>query len=593
MLWFLRDPNRLAQERAGIEALTKSVDWLVGAEWKLEGELFLDVIIRAHGHDYEVRVSFPQLYPDAPAVVRPRNMERRISSHQYGGADGPLCLEWGPDNWHAGVTAVEMLQSTFRLLDLENPLGETRPEIPATAPSRHSITVGQELRSAWIRWYAGNELEEYLGTLAVGSVGSIRSSLRKYDETFVALVHDVTPLGGTEWKDVHVATAHLRANDFDVGVFFKTELTTKDIGEPQGLADLIAILAPYGGKEVLAADGTSPIPKYDPKQTSSLLIVDQDGGLHLFVIYSGEMVLRCTPVKSPPGTTAARAPLLEKLSGKTVGIIGIGSVGSTIAVGLARAGVEKLHVVDYDVMLPENLRRNALDWQSVLLHKIDAIKAAITRVSPKTEVRTSNVHLAGQESNAFVGVIQSQLASCDILVDATANAKAFNVAAGIAKAAGKPLVWMEVFAGGIGGMVARSRPGKDPVPQDMRNAFLQFCQANPDKAPELQLEDYAAEREGKVVVASDAEVGIVAHTAIRLIIDCLCSEPSKFPYSMYLLGFEAAWVFQAPFETIPISMENYSSDGWTGNANQTLAQADIDFLTGLLEKNTDATGNST
>lgn len=588
MLWFFRDSSRLAQEREAVDALSKQVDWLVGAEWKLEGELVLDAVIRAHGHDYQVRVSFPQLYPDAPAVVRPQNMQQRLSSHQYGGADGPLCLEWGPDNWHSGVTSADMLQSTYRLLEVENPLGQARPEIPTTAPSRHSVTVGQELRSAWIRWYASNELQAYLESLPVGMVGAIRSSLRNHDGTWVGLVHEVTPLGGQKWKDVQVATAHLRADDFEVGVFVRTSLQPKDIGEPQSRAELVMVLAPYGGEQLLAVDGSSPIPKFTPTRTASVLICDGNGNLHMFLIFSGEKLLRCTPVKSPLGTVQMRAPLAEKLAGKTVGIIGVGSIGSTIAVGLARSGVGKLHVVDYDVLLPENLRRNALDWQSVLLHKVEAIKAAVARVSPTTEVRTSNVHLTGQESSAYVGVVQNQLADCDILVDATADARAFNVVAGIAKAAIKPLVWMEVFAGGIGGLVARSRPGKEPVPQDMRTAFLRFCEANPDEAPELQLEDYAAERAGKVIVASDAEAGIVAHHAIRFVTDCLCDESSKFPYSMYLLGFEATWVFQAPFETIPISMENYSTNGWTETQNRPLGDAEAAFLLGMLERRTDA-----
>ena len=166
MPWFLRDPERLKLERTGIEELSRSAKWLVGTEWRIEGELCLDAVIRAHGHDYEVRVSFPALYPDAPAVVRPRNMQRRISTHQYGGADGPLCLEWGPDNWHRDITAVQMLESAHRLFEIENPLGEDRPHIPVVAPSRHKLTVGQELRGEWARWYASRALSDYFASTA-------------------------------------------------------------------------------------------------------------------------------------------------------------------------------------------------------------------------------------------------------------------------------------------------------------------------------------------------------------------------------------------------------------------------------------------
>ena len=130
--WFFRNPERLKLERTGIEELSRSVNWLVGTEWRLDEDgLSLDAIIRAKGHDYEVRVSFPNLYPDAPVIVRPQKMQSRVSTHQYGGADGPLCLEWGPDNWHRDVTSVQMLESAHRLFEIENPLGEDRPLQPS------------------------------------------------------------------------------------------------------------------------------------------------------------------------------------------------------------------------------------------------------------------------------------------------------------------------------------------------------------------------------------------------------------------------------------------------------------------------------
>ena len=150
--WFLRSPDRLQSERSGIGALAHSAQWLVGFEWRFDDDLCLDAVIRAHGHDYEVRVSFPALFPDAPATVRPRNMQGRVSHHQYGGTDGSLCLEWGPDTWHPSVTAAMMLESAHRLFEIENPLGRDRPEMPVVAPSRHCLTMGQELRGEKLRW---------------------------------------------------------------------------------------------------------------------------------------------------------------------------------------------------------------------------------------------------------------------------------------------------------------------------------------------------------------------------------------------------------------------------------------------------------
>ena len=56
----------------------------------------------------------------------------------------------------------------------------------------------------------------------------------------------------------------------------------------------------------------------------------------------------------------------EKLSGKTVGIAGCGGLGSNAAVALARVGIGKLIVADFDVIIESNLNRQYFflrtDW---------------------------------------------------------------------------------------------------------------------------------------------------------------------------------------------------------------------------------------
>src|SRR4030042_7098914 len=124
-------------------------------------------------------------------------MQNRVSTHQYGGADGPLCLEWGPDNWHRDVTSVQMLESAHRLFEIENPLGEDRPDIPVVAPSRHNLTAGQELRDKWMRWYAGKALSDYLAGQPAYQVGTFKFSLHTTAESWVSLVHEAMPFGGS------------------------------------------------------------------------------------------------------------------------------------------------------------------------------------------------------------------------------------------------------------------------------------------------------------------------------------------------------------------------------------------------------------
>src|SRR5437879_2744726 len=119
--WFFRDPKRFHRERTELATLQERCPWLVGHQWRLtDAGLCVEAVVRAHGFDYELRVEFPSIFPDAPGIVRPVNAHSRLSGHQYGGADGPLCLQWGPDTWHREVTAAMLLESAHELLETEN-----------------------------------------------------------------------------------------------------------------------------------------------------------------------------------------------------------------------------------------------------------------------------------------------------------------------------------------------------------------------------------------------------------------------------------------------------------------------------------------
>ena len=493
--WFFRNPERLKLERTGIEELSRSAEWLIGVEWRIDQELCLDAIIRAHGHDYEVRLSFPTLYPDAPAVLRPRNMSHRVSAHQYGGADGPLCLEWGPDNWHRDVTAVQLLESAHRLFDVENPLGEDRPDVPVVAPSRHELTIGQGLRWEWARWYTSGALSEYLTAQPALSVGTFKFSFRKTGENWVSLVHEAMPFEGHAWRDEGIPTTMPEAGATDqyTGIWFKTELDSKNIGQPRKLAELQDLLAGLGGKELLAADGYFSY-RWLPETHSRR----HDSGSSRRTAPICHILRRnsCVVYKSPVGGGIGPSsfPRTGPVERQGYRHRRLGFAGSKIAVSLARMGVRKFYLVDHDVLLPENLQRHALDWQGVVQHKVDAMRLALDRVAPGTKVEVSRLHITGQESNAAVSGALGQLAACDVIIDATADPRVFNLLAAVARTACRPMIWMEVFGGGMGGLVARSRPLVDPTPQDMRSAYLQYCTDHPRSVLRV-LENYAAETE--------------------------------------------------------------------------------------------------
>jgi hypothetical protein len=583
--WFLRDPARLDRERLSLQQLASSVSWLVGFEWGISEGLHVDAIIRAHHHDYEVRVSFPPMYPHAPSIVRPVNTEGRLSSHQYG-TDGPLCLQWGPDNWHSEITAAQMLESAYELFRIENPLGQERPDVTVVAPSRHSLTVGQELRDKWARWYISSGLRTFLNAQVTAQHGYFKFSFRDLGDFWGALVHEAGLLGATPWMDPAIPNGlpDAGADQRHSGVWLKTGLPSEVIKNARSLDNLRNVLTSEVSAQLLATDGTSPVEGFG-RALSGVLLGDREERLHLLVVLPSGTAVYCAPVESDFGGADHRAPTAPVLRERSIGIVGLGAAGSKIAIALARMGVRRLVLVDHDVLMPENLRRHALDWQGVMHHKVDAVAKSIANVDPSVTVDPSRVHLSGQESNAVVNTVLARLAETDLIIDATANARVFNLLAAVSRVAVKPLVWLEIFGGGVGGLVARSRPGVDPGPLEMRAAYLQYCADNPAPASLLAAVDYSTEeQEGHVLVASDADVSIIAHHAVRFVSDSLTSPcQSIFPHSMYLVGMARAWIFEAPFATIPIST-SWLPVAPADNATSNVGEETASFLMSLIAK---------
>lgn len=82
--------------------------------------------------------------------------------------------------------------------------------------------------------------------------------------------------------------------------------------------------------------------------------------------------------------------LLESsvMGNKTALIVGCGSVGSLIALELARAGVGAFILVDSDTLEIHNICRHQLGFRDLGRYKVDAVADAIRNINPNAKVQT-------------------------------------------------------------------------------------------------------------------------------------------------------------------------------------------------------------
>lgn len=132
----------------------------------------------------------------------------------------------------------------------------------------------------------------------------------------------------------------------------------------------------------------------------------------------------------------------ETVKRATVGIAGLGGLGSMVAVALARVGVGRLIVADFDVVEPSNLNRQQYYIDQIGMPKVEALCANLGCINPFVSVEGRRVRLAA-ENTAQV------FAETDVLVEAfdAADAKAMLLEAFRAAYPGKPIVLASGLAG--------------------------------------------------------------------------------------------------------------------------------------------------
>lgn len=101
----------------------------------------------------------------------------------------------------------------------------------------------------------------------------------------------------------------------------------------------------------------------------------------------------------------------RKVKAASVGIAGLGGLGSAIAVALARIGVGRLVLVDFDVVEPSNLNRQQYFVDQLGLPKAVALVENLRRVNPYVRCEAHEVRLTPEN-------VPSIFADVDVLVEA-------------------------------------------------------------------------------------------------------------------------------------------------------------------------------
>jgi len=146
--------------------------------------------------------------------------------------------------------------------------------------------------------------------------------------------------------------------------------------------------------------------------------------------------------------------LLEKTK---VGIVGLGSGGSIIAVELAKAGVGNFSLIDFDRLELSNIARHACGTQDLGRFKTRAVKDLIRSKNPYIVVQTGEFDV-----NQSIGKAEELLSDCDLIIAATDNNRSRYNINSISLKFGIVSLFPRALTRAAGGDILRVRPKLGP-----------------------------------------------------------------------------------------------------------------------------------
>ncbi|MBR2089316.1 MAG: thiamine biosynthesis protein ThiF [Fibrobacter sp.] len=94
--------------------------------------------------------------------------------------------------------------------------------------------------------------------------------------------------------------------------------------------------------------------------------------------------------------------ITDKLAQATVAVCGLGGLGSNVAINLARAGIKKLILVDFDCVEVTNLQRQQYKANQVGLPKAKALVENLKEIAPYVELESYNEKITEGNIDKFV-----------------------------------------------------------------------------------------------------------------------------------------------------------------------------------------------
>jgi molybdopterin/thiamine biosynthesis adenylyltransferase len=242
--------------------------------------------------------------------------------------------------------------------------------------------------------------------------------------------------------------------------------------------------------------------------------------------FQGNNLCKKNPFDLLMNVFSRNSGLLEtnKMLEKRAIIAGVGSVGSLIALELARSGVGHFLLIDIDTLAYHNICRHQLGIKDVGRFKVTAVKEKILQINPSADVIMQNVPIESVGGEIF----DSFISGGSIIIGCIDNIEGDLYANRISKIYNIPFISIGLWERAFAGEIIYSIPGKTPCYECIVGGKAKTISSNRVNqnhrfyTNEEHLED--AQFEPGISV----DINFVTEIGIKLIIDILNRNESEY-----------------------------------------------------------------
>jgi ThiF family len=403
-----------------------------------EGAFTLAVYVTIHGEQHRLEVDFPELYPYFRFEIRAPSLSLPHHQHPFGKT---LCvMPRGTQHWRIRYSLAASLREQLpKVLDA------------GKATNHNTVAAVEEHQAEPVTTY----YDSYPGAMIL-----IDSAWQLPDDFTTGQISVACDVREKSTDPVHGAVIEIRTQD-GRPLFTAPDHLRRDGQVLHG--SIVKLKRPRleGNAANFAASLRSEFHLPFHGRTGLIAVVmpeehrwrDDTGQGWLFIISDKNRNASYYARAGRAGASdlRARAPELSGFEEHTITVFGLGCVGSTSAIELAKAGAKELRLVDHDYIDPGTVLR----WHEGLpvagLLKANVIAASINQHFPLTSA-VPYVYRVGANGASILDVITND---ATLLYDATAEDGVSYFLAELARHRNIPYVHVSARQGGWGGVVVR------------------------------------------------------------------------------------------------------------------------------------------